>query len=68
MRFEDDFLIRHLPHLSQAEDLKSSTVGQDRSLPVHETMQATHLGNDFRAGAQSQMIRVGQHHLSTGFT
>ena len=56
-------LIRKLQRVGETEDLEPARIGEDASVPVHEAVQAAGLLDDVRAGAQEQMVRVGQHHL-----
>src|SRR5258708_4507440 len=56
-------LLRDLAHFSQAPDLKSPGVRQNRPLPVHETMQAAMRFDDFEPRAQEEMKGVSQHDL-----
>ena len=60
-----DAIFGHFGALGQAEDLKSAAVGQDRPRPPHELVQAAESGDRLFAGAQSQMVGVGQHDLGT---
>ena len=48
----------------QREHLKSAAVGQDRSIPIHELVQAAHLTDNLVARADMQMVGVGQLNLT----
>ena len=50
----------------QREDLVTPRVGQDRSPPAHEVVQAAQLPHHLRARAQVQVVGVGQHHRCAG--
>ncbi len=52
----------------QRENLETSRVGEDRSGPVHEPMQAAQLADQLVPGAQEQMVGVGQHDLRAADT
>src|SRR5581483_4219736 len=43
--------------------LKAAAVGGEWSLPIHEFMQTAELGDQLRAGAQGEMIRVADEQL-----
>ena len=47
----------------QGEHLKAAGVGEDRTVPAHERVQAAQLAHDVVAGAQVQMVGVGEDHL-----
>ncbi len=49
-----------LAQVLQREDLKAAGVGQQRPVPLHEVMQPAHPRDEFIAGAQVEMIGVGQ--------
>jgi len=44
----------------EAEDLEAATIGEDGVRPAHEAVQPPELGDDFRAGAEVQMVGIGQ--------
>ena len=50
----------------QREHLEAAAVGEDRAVPVHEAVQATHVAHELVARSQVQMIRVRQDHLGSG--
>ena len=52
-----------LAQLGQREHLESAAVGQYRAIPVHEAVQPARLGDQILAGAQMQMIGVGEDNL-----
>ncbi len=45
---------------------KPPRVGEDRPVPAHEGVQAAEAGDAFRAGAQHQVIGVGEHDVGAG--
>ena len=47
--------------------MKSATIGQNRALPVHETVQAPQFRDDLGTGAKCQVIGIGQNLLDTHF-
>ncbi len=49
--------------LAETPDLKPARVGQDRPRPAHELVQSTQSLDHIGAGAQRQMIGIGQNHL-----
>jgi len=49
----------------QAEYLKTARIGQDRSVPVHEAVQATVLFDDGRAGPQHQVKGITENDFGT---
>ena len=60
---ELDALLPEPPELREAEDLEAAGVGQDRPVPGHEAMEPAHLAHQLMAGAQEEMVGVGQHDL-----
>ena len=64
MGTEHDAFFRDLPHLAQAEYLESPAVGQHATVVIHKLMQAAGLFYQFAAGAQKQMVRIGQNYLA----
>ena len=66
VRAKDGLLFRHLDKMGQAEQLKSAAVGQDRSVPAHEAMQAAEGGHRLFAGPQGKMIGVAEDHFRPG--
>lgn len=57
---ESHAVVVDVVHRRQAEHLKAAAVSEDRAVPAHEAMQAAHVANEFAAGAQVQVIRVGE--------
>ena len=60
--FETRALLVHRAFVRQGENLKSARVGEHRTIPVHEAMNAAELLEHLRARAQQQMIGVGEQH------
>jgi hypothetical protein len=58
VRSESYTIIVYNAHLSQAEDLESTTIGQNGTRPAHKAMEAAEPGYQLRAGSQEQMVRV----------
>ena len=54
-----------LAELRQGHDLEAAGIGQDRPRPVHEAMQAAEFGDALGAGAQHEMISIGQNDVGT---
>lgn len=50
--------------IKQGYHLKSSTIGEDVSFPIHELVQPTHFRNEFRTRPQAQVISVSQNDLT----
>ena len=67
MRLKLDAFLAQLAERVQAEDLKSSAVGQYRVLPGHEPMQPPELIDRRVAGSQIQVIGVTQDDRRPGF-
>ena len=57
---KNDLVVIHFALLRQAKHLKATAVGQDRTVPAHESMQPAKFFNNVRSRPQGQMIRVGQ--------
>ena len=65
---EGDAVVVDLALLSaRREDLEAARVGQDRAVPVHEGVQAAHLGDQLVAGPQVEVVGVGQHQARAQF-
>ena len=65
MRLKTHSLVRNLAHLGQAENLISAAVGQDRSVPAHESVQTAEVTYQFVARTQVKMIGIAKQHLTT---
>ena len=63
MRAEGHALLAQLANLVHGENLEAAAVGQQRALPAHEAVQAAQLTDGFVAGAQKQVVGVGQQKL-----
>ena len=57
-------LLRDFAHGAQAEDLEAAAIGEHALFVVHEFVQTASLLHQLVAGAQEQMIGVGQDHLT----
>lgn len=57
---ESHTIVVDLASLRQREDLKAARVGEHGIRPLHELVQATHVADEFVAGAQVEMISVAQ--------
>ena len=60
MAGKGDALLGDLPQAGQGENLEAAGVREDGTVPVHEPVQAAHLPHHVVAGAQMQVIGVGQ--------
>jgi hypothetical protein len=45
----------------QAEYLEATGIGEDGAIPAHEAVQPAQVADEFVAGAQVEMVGVGQH-------
>ena len=54
------------PQVGQAEDLEAARIGQDRSVPAHEPMQAAEAARSARRRPQAEVVRVAEDHLRAG--
>ncbi len=66
MGLEGDAVFVELSQLGQRHDLIAAGIGEDRAVPVHETMQSPELGDALGAGAEHQMIGVGENDVGAG--
>ncbi len=57
---EGDTVFIDRAQLGQRHDLEPAGIGEDRAVPVHETVQAAEPGDTFRSGAQHEVVGVGQ--------
>ena len=60
-------LLLNLSKSRQGKHLKAAGVRQDRSVPVHELVQAAKLLNQLVPGPHMKMVGVGQLHLGSDF-
>ncbi len=60
VRAERDALRRERAQLAEAEDLEAPAVGEDRAVPVHEAMEPAEIAHQPLAGAQVQVVGVGE--------
>src|SRR5262245_21126154 len=67
MRLKPNPLLRKFSHCSQAEDLITPAVRQNRSIPAHEAMQPAQFANQLRAWAEIEMIGITQQNLAAHF-
>src|SRR5665811_2115004 len=63
MRGECYAVLSHRVVVGQAEYLEAATVGQDRSIPAHERVDATSFTNHIDAGTKHQVIGICQDDL-----
>src|SRR2546423_11332728 len=49
------------PQLREGKDLKAAGVSKNRTVPIHESMQPTHLPHDLVAWPQMQVIGVAEY-------
>jgi hypothetical protein len=63
MRLELYPFLADLAQFTQAEDLKSAAVRQDRMIPVHEAVQTAQMFYQAMPGPQIQMVGIGQDDL-----
>jgi hypothetical protein len=60
MRPEGHPLIGHLRQPAQAEHLESTGIGQNRSIPAHESVQSAHPPDRLMTRPQVEVIRIAQ--------
>ena len=63
MALEGHALFCDLAQRGQGEHLEAAAVGQDRTIPIHKAVQAACFLHQGFAGAQMQMIGIGQQNL-----
>src|SRR5947209_19199969 len=56
-------VLAHAAQVFEAKDLIPAAVGQDGTVPCHETMQSTRLFDKIDARPQIQMVGIGQNDL-----
>ena len=66
MAGEGHALFGQLAQTGQRHHLKAARIGQDRAVPVHETVQPAQTRDAFRAGPQHQVIGVAQQDVGPG--
>ena len=66
VRLEGDALVGDLPELGEAHDLEAAGVREDGTVPAHEVVQAAEPGDALGAGAQHQVVGVGEHDIDAG--
>lgn len=60
MRTEAHAFVRDFAERGKTEDLEAARIGEKGARPGHELVEPAQLANEFVAGAQIQMIGVGQ--------
>src|SRR5689334_10317100 len=60
MGLEGDAILIDLAVMAEAEDLEAAAIGEHRTAPAYEAMQAAELLYEVGAGAQVEMISVAQ--------
>ena len=63
MRLETDPVLVDFTQSSQTEHLKAAAVGENRTIPVHEFMQATEASHPLMTRTQVKVIGVAQDNL-----
>jgi hypothetical protein len=64
---EGHAILIDLAVIAQGEDLETARVSQHGVRPVHELVQTAHLGYQAVAGAQVQVVGVGEHQAGADF-
>ena len=67
VRAEQHAVFGDLAQVAQAEDLEAAGIGQDGARPGHEVVQPAEFADQLVAGAQEQVIGVGQDDLGIEF-
>ncbi len=60
VRLKDDALVGDFAQAGEAEDLEAAGIGEDGVGPRHEAVQAAHAADGFVAGAEVEVIGVGE--------
>ncbi len=60
MRAEEHAFFRDFAQIAEAEDLEAARVRQDRARPGHEVVQPAEVADQFVAGAEEEVIGIGQ--------
>jgi len=60
VRLEEHPVLGDLAKAAQAEGLKAPRIGEDGVGPGHETVQSSHLADELVAGAEVEVVGVGQ--------
>ena len=68
MRRERDAVVVHPAQVGQAEDLEAARIGEDRSIPGHESMQSAEPRDPLGGGPKVEVVGVSEDHLGTGGT
>ena len=63
VRLEDDAVLGDLAQAAQAEDLEAAGIGEDGVGPGHEAVQSAQFADEFVAGAEEEMVGVGEKDL-----
>ena len=65
MRAEGDAVFTDLAQLAQAEDLKSTRIGEDGPRPGHETVQTAELADLINSGTQVEVVGIAKQNLNS---
>jgi hypothetical protein len=66
MRLEDDAALVDRAQGRQRQHLIAARIGEDRPIPIHESVQAAEPLDALRPRTQHQVIGVGEHDLGAG--
>ena len=64
MRFEGNTFFLDLARVGQRKDLETARIGQDRSVIIHEGMNAAGLFQGFRTRSEPEVIGIAQNDRS----
>lgn len=67
MAMEFHALFGYVAQVLETPDLESAAVGKHRAIPAHKFLNAAHLGYEFRARTQVQVVRVREDNLRLHF-
>ena len=63
MRLERHSVLVELTQVAQTPHLEAATIGQNRTVPVHERVQPAELFDQRGTGPQHQVIGIGENDL-----
>ena len=60
MRLKNDAFLRNLVEISEAPDLKSAAICQNRTIPSHKAVKTARFSDEFGSRTQIEVIRIPQ--------
>jgi hypothetical protein len=63
MRFKDDAILAEFAEVAEAPDLEAAAIGENGAIPMHKRVEAAEGRDQGRAGAEHQMVGIGENNF-----